>query len=510
MKLQMKDYRNKLMGCWLGKNVGGTLGAPFECKRGVFDVTTYTQKLFGEPLPNDDLDLQLVWLNAAEQYGRGVNAAILGEYWHTWIVPNWGEYGAGKNNMRMGLLPPLSGTVNNVFGSSCGAFIRSEIWACLCPGHPELAVRYAYEDAIVDHSREGVYAEVFCAAVESAAFAEPDKFRLIDIGLSFIPADCGISRAVRCVLDAHSQGSSWQEARKVLLNAVPGSFGVMGMKREELSPDEPVGEMGWDAPSNIGIMLIGWLYGGDDFGESLCIAVNCGEDADCTAATLGSILGILTGADGLDGKWLEPLGNKIKTLCIKQGDRGISIPDTVDALTERIMNLTPTFLGGEFCDFFTSEAGYALRLSEGEALMNRGVTVNFWHARTFDSRLAECPYVVRTETPNFDVLVDYGKEPFLAPGQPFTVRVIIENKIFMQQWVKIRVLTQGSVQVLPGRVAHLSLEQYHCNIGRAEWTLSLQADMLEEGMLDAVIEVSSLGHHVRAYVPVVLIGKTGA
>ena len=61
----------------------------------------------------------------------------------------------------------------------------------------------------------------------------------------------------------------------------------------------PLGNSGYDAPSNIGIVIIGWLYGEDDFGKSLCIAVNCGEDTDCTAATLGAILGIVHGNSNL-------------------------------------------------------------------------------------------------------------------------------------------------------------------------------------------------------------------
>src|SRR5450756_952103 len=129
MKLTLERYRSKLLGCWLGKNIGGTLGAPFECKRGTFDVTFYTQDLGGEPLPNDDLDLQLVWLNAVEKYGRALNAKLLGEYWLTHVTPHWSEYGAGKNNLRAGLEPPLSGYVHNLNRDSCGAFIRSALLA---------------------------------------------------------------------------------------------------------------------------------------------------------------------------------------------------------------------------------------------------------------------------------------------------------------------------------------------------------------------------------------------
>ena len=72
--------------------------------------------------------------------------------------------------MRFGIAPPASGWYNNHNKDSCGCFIRSELWACLAPGQPDLAVKYAYEDAICDHADEGMYGELFCAAVQSAAF----------------------------------------------------------------------------------------------------------------------------------------------------------------------------------------------------------------------------------------------------------------------------------------------------------------------------------------------------
>ena len=214
MWMNVKEYRKKVEGCWMGKNIGGTLGAPFEGQRGAIDIDFYTRDLAGQALPNDDLDLQLVWLYAVEKYGRATNASILGEYWHSFIVPNWSEYGMGMSNMRKGLIPPLSGWVENMNRDSNGAWIRSEIWACLAPGHPEIAVRYAYEDAIVDHSEEGVYAEVFCAAVQSAAFVESDKLKLIEIGLSWVPAKSALARGIQNVITSWKQGLTWKEARK--------------------------------------------------------------------------------------------------------------------------------------------------------------------------------------------------------------------------------------------------------------------------------------------------------
>ena len=118
MILQLNELRDKLAGCWTGKNVGGVLGAPFECKRMIPNVDFYVQDLTQGPPANDDLDLQIVWLAAVERYGRNVNASILGEYWLSFVIPNWVEYGTGKTNLRAGLVPPLA-NVYFLFNFAC-------------------------------------------------------------------------------------------------------------------------------------------------------------------------------------------------------------------------------------------------------------------------------------------------------------------------------------------------------------------------------------------------------
>ena len=183
--LNRAQLRDKIYGCWLGKNIGGTLGGPYETRRDILDIQGYLTPA-GEPLANDDLDLQLVWLKAVQERGPlGITAAALGEYWLNYISAPWSEYGISKANQRAGLPPPLSGMYNNPWKDSNGAWIRSEIWACLAPGCPDVAIRLAYEDASVDHGgAEGMYAEIFTAAVESAAFVVSDRETLIRIGLA--------------------------------------------------------------------------------------------------------------------------------------------------------------------------------------------------------------------------------------------------------------------------------------------------------------------------------------
>ncbi len=103
IKINYQEYCDKVKGCYLGKNIGGTLGAPFECYRGVYDIDDFMQDI-SSPVPNDDVDLQLVWLSAVEHEGKNIDSHTLAKYWETYVS----EYGAGKNNYAMGILPPLS------------------------------------------------------------------------------------------------------------------------------------------------------------------------------------------------------------------------------------------------------------------------------------------------------------------------------------------------------------------------------------------------------------------
>lgn len=503
MELNVKEYKDKVRGCWLGKNIGGNLGAPYECIRGVFDLNFYTNDLSKGTLPNDDLDLQLVWLNAAEKYGRNVDAEILGEYWLSYIVANWSEYGAGKNNLSMGLIPPLSGWYNNHNRDSCGAFIRSEIWACLAPGHPKIAVKYAFEDAITDHSYEGVYAEIFCAALESAAFTEKDRDKLIEIGLSYIPQNCDIRLAVNTVRECYKNGLSWKAARKKVLQTVPGSFGMYkGYQDREAEEDIPVGNLGYDAPSNIGLMIIGFLYGEGDFSNSICIAAGCGEDGDCTAATLGAIIGIIEGAKALPENWLEPIGDEIKTISIDLTNR-INIPQNITDLSSRVSELMPAFMG-EHCKIMCDD-GVKIFLNEGEDLFDKPIQKGVFETVTFKDILEKHPFGITKKNVLFNVTVNYIDGITIKEGVEKKLKLNIENNIYKQQWIKVTWHIPSEWNVSPCVETFINLNQAHGGsaINQAEYAITPRS--LNKGKYDIILEIISNGRLSKMYIPITFI-----
>ena len=58
--MNQQEQRKKVLGAWLGKAVGGTLGQPWEGCDGPLALRFYDPIPQGM-MPNDDLDLQVVW-----------------------------------------------------------------------------------------------------------------------------------------------------------------------------------------------------------------------------------------------------------------------------------------------------------------------------------------------------------------------------------------------------------------------------------------------------------------
>jgi len=504
MKLNFNQYKDKVKACWLGKNIGGTLGAPFECFRGVYDLEYYTHDISTGVLPNDDLDLQIVWLAAAEKYGRNVCSKILGEYWISYIVADWSEYGAGKNNMRFRLQPPISGWYKNHNKDSCGCFIRSEIWACLAPGQPEIAVRYAYEDAICDHADEGAYAEIFCAALQSAAFVERDMKTLTDCALSYIPEDCTIAKVIRFVYECYDKGLSWKEARKAILIKFPGSFGNYNGYKEDQTPEDdiPAGVPGYDAPSNIGLMMLGWIYGEGDFSKSICIAAGCCEDADCTAGTLGALLGIMGGTQIIDKKWLEPIGDEIKTIsidCTKMYP--MNVPKTVTELSERVIKLMPTFMHNHFR---INESGI-FEFDEVQITTARTLSIGTFENTTFTKLMLTSPVCVTASCVLYDVNVVYDGNLTVTEGVPKHFRLEFNNRILTQQWLELKLHLPEEWTASPSRTMHINLNNANGGSAWSEFEFDIIPASVDEGRYDILLELTSTGRMTKTFMEMPLM-----
>ncbi len=309
------DYRKKVLGAWLGKAVGGTLGQPWEGSTGPLNLSYY-DPVPTTMMPNDDLDLQVLWAcKLATDWNGVVCRDNFAKAWPVCIDFPFDEYGVAIRNLKRGIPAPFCGSYDNWFTDGLGSAIRSEIWACLAPGNPELAAKFAYEDACVDHAGNGIYAEQFLSALESWAFIESDLRKLIRKGLEFIPADSTLAQAIRDTV-------AWCE------NGTPERVRAQIMEHYG-SPNFT------DVKMNLPFMVMALLLGGGDFGKTICLAVNCGQDADCTGATVGAIFGLIN-PELISEEWLRPIGH---SLVVSKEITGIQPPDTLEAFTDLVMAL---------------------------------------------------------------------------------------------------------------------------------------------------------------------------
>ena len=518
-KMSLDVYRDKVMGCWAGKNIGGILGAPFESIRKVVKVDFYQQDLSMGPPANDDLDLQIISLAAFERYGRNLTASILGDYWLSYMIPNWVEYGTGKANLREGFQPPISGFLDNTYKDSNGCWIRSEIWACLAPGHPEIATRFAYEDAVVDHADEGMYGEVFMAALESAAFVESNKFDLIEIALSYIPEATLLYQSIRTALRCWTDHVPFQDVRKIIHNTAPGTFGIQTIKLSEISGEDnegmAIGAPGLDCPENIGYVIAAWLYGEDDFGKSLCMANSFGEDTDCTCGSLGAVMGIITGARNLPKKWTDPVNDRISTMCIDLTSHGIWVPDTVTQLTERVIRDASMMLGNEYYDILAPEGAVVYCQDSKDLYCEKaGEYLRYINGNGKTEKLpmrelcALSPFCVRYYYPSFAVILDYDGSVSYHYGQLKRIKVRIRNseRMHQQQWVKITIYLPEGAKSVGGNSVELPLNNNYLSEANAEFYIN--TDEYQAGRLEGVIDVSLVGRHSSGSMKFVLVRES--
>lgn len=482
IKLNKETLKDKIHGCWLGKNIGGTMGTPYEGRREVQDIKGFVTKP-GEVLPNDDLDLQLIWLIAAEKEGlQRLCSNILAEYWVSYIPAHWNEYGVGKCNLKAGFLPPLSGEFGNEdWKNSNGAWIRSEIWATMTPGFPNLAVKYAFADASIDHGlSEGTYGEVFTASLESYAFFESDIRKLIELGLSRIPADCEVAKCIRLVIECYDKGIDYRETRELL---------VKDFKKD----------LDWfQAPANIAFTVIGLLYGEGDFKKSMIYAINCGDDTDCTGATVGAVLGIIYGKSGIPSDWASYLGDSIVTVAIdRTGISGV-LPKTCTELTERVMDMIPVM--------FKSN-GIEMEYTDGEsdisdsnaAKVCSGIEKTLFDRLPYSYDAPDCVYA--------RAIVEFYEKPIVAPGESIKVRIRFFNKMCDQRHLHIKLhLPEDWTAASYKRDVHLNkaaFQEIECG---HEWEATLIAGERVEAMNRAIVEVTSPGRPTAFLIPIIIAG----
>ncbi len=312
------DYDNRVYAGWLGKCIGVRFGAPLEgwtyqeIRDTLGEVTEYLPLPAGKLFkPDDDTALPMLLIQALADYGAKVTAVNLGETWLNYLADQrgtlwWGGYGISTEhtaylNLANGVNVPLSGSIamNGAhLAEQIGGQIFSDIWGLVVPNNPQLAAEYGAKAASVSHDGNGVYGGMFIAALVSAAFSERDPHKLIEIGLSHIPAESEFARVTTAVCQFHQQYPDDWHAACAFIQA---NFGY----------DRYPGEV--HIIPNAGIVAMALLYGDGDFSRAVQIANMGGWDTDCNVGNVGAIMGVAVGLEGIERQWREPMDDLLIT-----------------------------------------------------------------------------------------------------------------------------------------------------------------------------------------------------
>ena len=292
MHLSYKQYLDQVYGGWIGKSMGGAAGARFEGYKGWIEIGA--DEMFPDKVPpNDDLDLQVLWLKVLEEKGAALTSDDLAASWLEGCWYPFNEYGIFRRNWQLGIHPPMSGKFTNQFWESgMGCPIRAEVWCYGFPGAPDLAARYAAMDGVLDHTEQSVGGEMMLAAMASMAFFVPDVRRLASMFIHYLPTGSPIDQLTRAAFQAHEEGLSLRDARDRLM--------MLAGHPEAC-----------DSQTNVPFTFLGLLYGDNDLEETLLAALRCGYDTDCTLATAGALLGQIMGAKRIPQALKDAVGDEL-------------------------------------------------------------------------------------------------------------------------------------------------------------------------------------------------------
>lgn len=98
-----------------------------------------------------------------------------------------------------------SATYMNPYREWIGAQIRADMWGYAFAGNPREAAKIAFKDAALTHVKNGIYGEMYIAALIAASFGEKEVSTMVNRALAEIPQQTRLYEAVVTTRDFVNQ-----------------------------------------------------------------------------------------------------------------------------------------------------------------------------------------------------------------------------------------------------------------------------------------------------------------
>jgi ADP-ribosylglycohydrolase len=333
------DLDDRLNGAWTGRVIGNMMGKPFEIGPTRASIRAYLEALGRYPLDgyvpfpegsdrgqlgmwgyedvtegrirvgirDDDVDYTVLGLHLVETYGVEYTTRDVAYEWLS-RFPAYQVFTAERNAYQNLIREvPLDdvGEYRNPFREWIGALIRADVFGFIYAGRSRDAAIAAYQDARLSHRANGIYGEMWAAALVASAFTASTPSESVAASLDHVPPTSRLAEEIRAVLTAFRAGAGWETAMDELVARHP--------------------RMSWvHTINNAGALAAAILWGDGDFARTAGLAVTAGLDTDSIGATAGAWAGAFLGLSGLPSSLVDPLGDSYRSGVFGIGDVRLS------------------------------------------------------------------------------------------------------------------------------------------------------------------------------------------
>jgi len=304
--LSKNQLENKIKGGWAGQTIGVTFGGPYEFRfQGSF-IGDYQpllwydgylkETMLNNPGLYDDLYMDLTFVEVFEKYGLDAPVDSFANAFAHAGYSLWHANQAARYNVLEGMHAPSTGYWKNNPHADCIDYqIESDFAGLMSPGMPNTASAISDKIGHIMNYGDGWYGGVFVGAMYALAFGSDNIPGIIEGALKTIPQQSEFYQCIADVIKWHrlypgDWKQTWLEVQKKWANDIG-------------CPDGIFSPFNIDAKVNAAYVVIGLLYGGNDFTNTLEITTRCGQDADCNPSTAGGILGTVMGYDHIPAYW---------------------------------------------------------------------------------------------------------------------------------------------------------------------------------------------------------------
>ena len=285
------DFADQTRAAWLGQLVGAAAGTALEgyTAQNIAEVFGPIRDYVREPNTyNDDITFELAFLEAYGEKGSAVTGADIAARWTGMIPMGWSAEGVALNNIRRGIMPPVSGWLDNPFDEWIGGQMRGTICGMVAPGRAREAARLAYMDAEISAAGNGILGEVFNAVLAARAYTLTDTRELLTSTIALFSTATEYGAVLAFALDACRNAPDWQTAWAKC--------------------DAEYVEYNWiHVYPNAAAQVVALWFGEGDFERTLEVICGIGHDVDCNAAQMLCVIGIQKRSGVIAERWYAPL-----------------------------------------------------------------------------------------------------------------------------------------------------------------------------------------------------------